>query len=111
HDSIAPQVSAAVHRAVAEHIPVRTEPLRLRDGEHESRITVDVLPIHTTARKPKCFLVFVVPVAATEPAPPVSKDAAETPAPSTLERDQLVQRLRQDVSVTKLYLETLLEER
>ncbi len=107
-DSIVTQVTQAVRRAIQQDIPVRVDGILLSGDEQEQEVSLEVLPIHTTAPRQKVFLVlFAPPQQGIQP----RMEAKELPAGELVDRDQLVERLRQDLSSTKLYLQTLLEER
>ncbi len=55
--SIAGPVEEAVHRAIAQDIPVRVYGLHVGD-DGDAELTVEVLPIHTAAPLPRRFLVL-----------------------------------------------------
>jgi two-component system CheB/CheR fusion protein len=110
-DAIASSVTQVVRHAIEKDIPVRLEGIHLSDNEPEQEVILEVLPIHTTVPRARCFLVLFVPanrsIASTAPGAP------NTLANVTEIRDheQTVERLRQDLASTKLYLQTLLDER
>lgn len=108
--AIASQVTHAVLRAVEHDTPVRVEGLRLPDEGIEREITLEVLPIHTVAPRARSFLVLFKPALQLDTAQAEAGDPG-TPALEGGERDHMIDRLRQDLTYTKLYLQTLLEER
>lgn len=112
-DSIATTVTQAVRHAIEQDTPVRIERLRISQGEQDGDVTLEVLPIHTSFPRSRCFLVLfapshpALPAALRVPGVSTSTEAAmETP-----EGEQGADRLRQDLAATKLYLQTLLDER
>ncbi|HLH19150.1 MAG TPA: CheR family methyltransferase [Bryobacteraceae bacterium] len=108
-DSIATQVSGAVRHAIEQDVPVHIERLRVSENGASHDISVEVLPIHTTAPRSRCFLVLFVPQ---QEQGVLLRDERETSGSvEGQEHEQLVERLRQDLASTKLYLQTLLEER
>ncbi len=109
-DSISSSVTQVVRHAIEQDIPVRMEGLHLAGSESEQEVVLEVLPIHTTVPRSRCFLVLFVPANRALTSAPLP---AEAPALSTegREQDQTVERLRQDLASTKLYLQTLLDER
>jgi two-component system, chemotaxis family, CheB/CheR fusion protein len=108
-DSIAVPVTQAVRRAIEQDVPVRVGGLRIRDDEQEQDIAVEVLPIHTIAPRSRCFLVLFA--TATQA---VARQFGEMEIGASghdLTDKDLLNRLRQDLAASKLYLQTLLEER
>jgi two-component system, chemotaxis family, CheB/CheR fusion protein len=106
-ESIASPVTQAVRYAVEHDIPVQVERIRGPEGVD---IGIEVLPLHNTAPRTRCFLVLFVP---RPDAPQTQISAKEEPATALGpgDRAHTVDRLRQDLTTTKLYLQTLLEER
>jgi two-component system, chemotaxis family, CheB/CheR fusion protein len=108
-ENIAPFVSSAVRRAIESDIPVQLDSVRLSDGENPTEVTIEVLPIHTVQTRPKCFLVLFIPprgaVGAFEPAQQL------LPLPTAEEQEQTIGKMRHDLASTRLYLQSLLEER
>ena len=109
-ENIATQVSAAVRRAIDEDIPVQVEGLQVADGEVTRKATLEVLPIHSGGHRSRCFLVVFVPSR-----PPSEREHAvrggTSPAIAAADQDRLLAQLQNDLSSTKLYLQSLLEER
>jgi two-component system CheB/CheR fusion protein len=107
-DSIAAPVSQAVRHAIENDVPVRVTGLSVSHQAEEYDLTLEVLPIPASGRT-RCFLVLF--------APPMqsSKDAGQrdisVPAFVFADRNDQLESLRQDLAATKLYLQTLLEER
>lgn len=98
----------AIQRAIQEDVPVQTE-VRLRRGDHFQQVLVEVLPIQGIAAQIRFYLVLFVPtlspVEAGEPLDRSLIDASED------EKLKLILQLRQDLGSTKLYLQSLLDER
>ncbi len=107
-ESIAPQVRDAVHRAIDMDTPVRIEDVDLREGDDPHLVTLEVLPIQSLNSRSRGHLVlFVAPSDGTERERPQALRAGVASGPS----DQVNASLRQDLASTKLYMESLLEER
>jgi two-component system CheB/CheR fusion protein len=108
-DSISGQVSRAVRRAINEQVPVQMEHLRASGEEGMQEVTLEVLPIHNVGRCSKCYLVVF--------APPRNQSANDRvaveqgPAMSAEGEEGLIAQMRRDLTSTKLYLQSLLEER
>jgi two-component system, chemotaxis family, CheB/CheR fusion protein len=102
-ESIAGPVTQAVRRSIEQNIPVRVNHLTLRDEDQEYGFAVEVLPIHTVAERSRCFLVLFVP-----PLPGTEGVEAQAAAVSPSDEGS---HLRQELAATKLYLQTLIEER
>jgi two-component system, chemotaxis family, CheB/CheR fusion protein len=100
----------AVQRAVAEDIPVKTQCREGHDGDAQQDLTIEVLPIHSTPSKTRCYLILFLtqPAAPSEPQPiAVDVSRHSSPAEETLE----ITQVREDLSSTRLYLQSLIEER
>jgi two-component system CheB/CheR fusion protein len=111
-ESIAPQVTAAVRRAIEQDMPIQLPSLRVRDGDQIREATLEVLPMHNLSSRSRSYLVLFVPphgqahefdnAAAAEPAQVEAVDAA---------KDRTISQLRHDLSSSRMYLQSLLEER
>ncbi len=108
-ESIASQVSAAVRRAMSEDVPVHVENLRVSDGEVTREATLEVLPIQSIGHRTKCFLIVFAPSGNQPDKNAIPVDAL--PDDSGEDKDRVIARLRHDLASTKLYLQSLLEER
>jgi two-component system, chemotaxis family, CheB/CheR fusion protein len=106
-ESIASQVMAAVRRAIEQDVPVQVERLQLRDNEQIRDTTLEVIPMHTPGSRSKCYLVsFITSHFHTGVSP-----SAE-PLPIDVEDPgRLIAELQQNLSGTRVYLQSLLEER
>jgi two-component system CheB/CheR fusion protein len=110
-DSISSSVTQVVRHAIEQDMPVRMEGLHLSGNEQEQEVVLEVLPIHTTVPRSRCFLVLFVPTNRALTSNPLAPPIPAAGAAETREPDQAVERLRQDLAFTKLYLQTLLDER
>jgi two-component system CheB/CheR fusion protein len=106
-ESIVGPVTHAVRRAIEQDVPTRVDGLQVRHDEQEYHFAVEVLPIHSVAPRARCFLVLFIP---TEPHQPALRKEITEGGREALD-PEVVDRLRQELSSTKLYLQTLLEER
>jgi two-component system CheB/CheR fusion protein len=103
-NAIAAPVIEALQRAVEQDLPVRVEGLRV-SSDHDARdFTLEVLPLRTQAPRTRCFLVLFAPA-------DMRRTGAEDQDGAPESQEELIDRLRQDLSSTRLYLQTLLEER
>lgn len=109
-DSIATSVTQVVRHAIEQDIPVRLEGLRISENDPERGVTLEVLPIHTTVPRSRCFLVLFLQSHQVLAGAPMVQQSSASDTSSEL-RDQTVDRLRQDLASTRLYLQTLLDER
>jgi two-component system CheB/CheR fusion protein len=110
-NSIASSVTQVVRHAIEQDIPVRLEGLRISESEQEQEIVLDVLPIHTTAPRTRRFLVLFVPANRSPNSAPLAPQSPALASAEAREHEQTVERLLQDLASTKLYLQTLLDER
>ena len=108
-ESLAIEVRAAVERALATDLPVQVKDVEVHDGEGTHKITIEVLSLQNTSFRKRCFLVLFVPSADASAASGRRSDLTEGMAPD--EKDRLVGQLRKDLSATKVYLQSLIEER
>jgi two-component system CheB/CheR fusion protein len=100
----------AVQRAVAEDIPVKAQCKEAADAGGQHDLTIEVLPIHSTPPKTRCYLILFLsqPVALSEPQPVT----VDVPRQSSSEAETAeITRVREDLSSTRLYLQSLIEER
>jgi two-component system CheB/CheR fusion protein len=104
-ESIAPTVTAAVTRAIAQDLPVHIEGVTLSEGTGVHRAQLDVLPLPAGegSGATKYYLVVFVP----ENGLPGEIAPLTTAEPA----DRAVDQLQQDLASTKLYLSSLLDER
>lgn len=112
-ENIAIALRDGIHRAVADDIPVRLDGLRLQLDDRSREITIEILPIQSQGRNTRCFLVLFIPE---REASELASSSAPAPVPvrsaiSADERAHEVLQLRSDLASTKLYLQSLLEER
>jgi len=108
-DSIAAQVHEAVLRAVEQNVAVHVPNIVLRDGDTFETASLEVLPIHSLNTRAPAFLVLFPRVSSEVAGPPVTKeDLAEI---TSTEREGFIAQLNNDLTATKLYLQSLIEER
>ncbi len=112
-ENIAAQVRDAVQRAIKEDVPVRVNNLELRRGSEIEQLAIEVLPIGSVPPRPRCYLVLFTPnhdnsKSLSEVRPQLS-DGRENQA--SVQHERLVAHLQQDLTSTKLYLQSLIEER
>lgn len=100
----------AVQRAVAEDIPVKAECKDFTGGDAQHDLAIEVLPIHSTPPRTRCYLILFVsqPAAVSEPKP-VTVDVSRQSSSETEVAE--IARVREDLSSTRLYLQSLIEER
>jgi two-component system CheB/CheR fusion protein len=114
-ENIAARVRDAVRYAVEQDMPVRVEDLELRNGAAVERVDLEVVPVPSVPARPRCFVILFTPNtknaqgriparALSLPETTPSQRDLETIAESTVQ-------LRHDLSTTKLYLQSLIEER
>jgi two-component system, chemotaxis family, CheB/CheR fusion protein len=111
NNSIASPVRAAVHKAIEQDAPVRVTDVDLRDEAQTERFAIEVLPVPSVAARPRCFVILFIP----EEQPAVTRTAqaaiaAPQAEPGEIDRQENA-RLKEDLSTTKLYLQSLIEER
>lgn len=109
-EHLAHHITTAVRRAVAEDIPVQVRGLQISEEGKPRDVVLEVLPIHATSTaRNRYFLVLFVP-APREEGEPIVLEAEHTPRTPDENERQLTQ-LTHDLASTRLYLQSLLEER
>jgi two-component system CheB/CheR fusion protein len=108
-ESIASQVSIALRRAIKEDLPVQVEHPHAGDGEVVQEATLEVVPIQSVGHRTKCFLVVFAPARIRPDKDRLGIDIS--PATPDEDQNRLMSQMRHDLSSTKLYLQSLLEER
>ena len=106
HPSIAISVRDAVQRSIEHQIPVRVENLCILSEGNVRQFNVEVLPVQSTPPLSPRFLVLFSATSAF-----LSRIVRESPAQLAGDRDQTADQLKQDLSSTKIYLQSLVEER
>lgn len=109
HESIAPEIASAVKRAISEDIPIQIKGIRFQPDGVERDLTLEVLPIHGLGTRRKCYLVLFVPGQEEAPEPPIR--SREILPEDEDGKDRLIVQMRHDLASTRLYLQSLLEER
>ncbi|MBE7159392.1 MAG: protein-glutamate O-methyltransferase CheR, partial [Rhodospirillales bacterium] len=110
-DSIAPEVTAAVTRSLEAGMPVQVDPLRVTDGDQTVEARLEVLPMPTgdPGSGIRYFLVTFLPP--TQYAAGIAVPLASTGDSQSGAAEPSVAQLRQELASTKLYLNSLLDER
>jgi two-component system, chemotaxis family, CheB/CheR fusion protein len=97
------EVRAAVAKAKAENVTVKHEKVPLREADHFRLVDVEVMPIKVPPAGVRCFVVLFREAPAAEgPPPPATPDSRQAAA------DQQV--LQQELTATREYLQSLVEE-
>jgi two-component system, chemotaxis family, CheB/CheR fusion protein len=99
----------AVQRAIAENIPVKAQCREAHYGDPQNDLTIEVLPIHSTPGKMRCYLILFLPEPALSDPQPTTLDVS--PQSSSAREILEITRVREDLSSTRLYLQSLIEER
>ena len=105
-DSVAPEVTAAVTRAIKEDMPVQVEGLKVVSGDDIREIGLEVLPMHTGGSEDtRYYLVVFLPQGNGSRTPPPMLPAGLS------DPEKAVVQLQHDLTSTKVYLQSLLDER
>jgi two-component system, chemotaxis family, CheB/CheR fusion protein len=105
-EPIAAQVHDAVRRAIDQDTPVHLPRLSVAKNEGAQGASLEVLPMHTGGSRPRCFLVLFPPAGTLAGRDDHSVDELVSPP----EYDRFAAPT-DDLTVTKLYLRSLIEER
>lgn len=108
---LVPALRSILERAINEDVPVQIEGIDIRNEWHAGEISIEVLPVHTTPSRPRCFLVLFL--ASTETSRRfVEPSFNRTGAPDEDgDPEPELQRLRLDLASSRQYLQSLIEER
>lgn len=104
-DPISGPVREAVQRSIEENIPIQTDRLYLHEGESIREVVVEVLPIQRASSVSRRFLVLFVNK------DPVAGSHREVLQPESVETESTTIQLTRDLASTKLYLQSLIEDR
>jgi two-component system CheB/CheR fusion protein len=107
-ESIAGTLRDAVAKAIAQDIAIRVENVQLRPGDAASELTLEVLPIQGMPGRSRCFLVLFIP---RRPEPAQKAVEISGGGSSATQEGRTVNQLSEDLSSTRLYLQSLIEER
>ena len=107
-ESLAIDVRDAVRRAMATDLPVQVKDLEVHDGNAVRKYTIEVLSLQSAGYRKRCYLVLFVP---SGDASAATRREESTEGMAQDEKNQLVEHLRKDLSTTKIYLQSLVEER
>lgn len=111
NNSIAAAVRDAVRQAIEQDTPIRRNSLELRNDSQTEKFAVEVLPVPSVAARPRCFVILFFP---DERLPPARKARQHRRAPEVETKEsgrQELAQLKEDLNTTKLYLQSLIEER
>ncbi len=110
-ESIAPRITAAVRRAIDQDLPVQVQGVEIGNGDQSLRVMLEVLPMHAVGARTKSYLVLFVPSDSLSRLV-LPEDPELSPAEiEDQDKDRLIVQLQRDISSTRLYLQSLLEER
>lgn len=110
-ENVASQIVGAVKRAIDHDVPVQVERLEVQDGEQMRETTLEVLPMHGAGSRSKRYLVLFVPSQTRANGGIVSRVEFSPAEMKEADWERSVIQLQQDLSSTKIYLQSLLEER
>ncbi len=106
-ESISAQVREAVRKAIEQDTAVHVSLLETASEEEPPSLLLDVLPMHPTGGRSRCFLVLFPRTAATASSQSVQVLVRTSPA----EKDRYISEINEDLASTKIHLQSLLEER
>jgi two-component system CheB/CheR fusion protein len=95
---------ATIHKAWTENVPITSRIVRLQDDNGHRLVSLDVMPLQDAGSKINCLLVLF-----REVLPPLSEPSAE-PKGKEPPADPRVAELERELSLTKEYLHTTIEE-
>jgi two-component system CheB/CheR fusion protein len=107
-DGVANEVRRAAQRAIHENVPA-SEIALIIDENGEQRVQIDVLPITSASTRPRCFLVLFLNLSKDSTGKAI--ELLAHPQLTVDEKDRLIAQLRQDLSSTRIHLQSLVEER
>jgi two-component system CheB/CheR fusion protein len=113
-ENIASRVRDAVRYAVERDMPVRVEDLELRNGTETERTNLEVLPVPSVPARPRCYVILFAPVSKSDQPEILARTLPWPAAASQREQGLIAEsivQLRHDLSTTKVYLQSLIEER
>jgi two-component system CheB/CheR fusion protein len=106
-ERISAQVHDAVKRAIALDRPVQLPRLAMSANDGAKTVSLEVLPMHTPGTHPRWFLVLFPSVRN----PFESDDLIADGSAAPIDKDRTGGPADDDLTVTKLYLRSLIEER
>ncbi|MDQ2840715.1 MAG: PAS domain-containing protein [Acidobacteriota bacterium] len=107
---LGPVLRDALQRAASEDVPVRIEAVRLQMPPPDQYATIEILPVRNLPSQQRFFLVLFVPEPADHPSFRPNGLQAPLHAPAD-DKDRELGQLRQDLSATRGYLQSLIAER
>ena len=108
--NIAVQVRDAVQRSIDQDVPIKVEDLCMVSDGDVQQFNVEILPVHTPPATTSRFLVLFTPKSAFLSRPFREVVHTATVLPTGTE-ESLTSQLQQDLTSSKLYLQSLIEER
>jgi two-component system, chemotaxis family, CheB/CheR fusion protein len=110
HGDIMPILREAVRRSIETGAPV-TEDISIYEGPEPATATLEVLPIQISSAQARHYLVLFARASGSG-GPALSRPASTALAPADAENPlRELERLRRDITTTRLYLQSLIEER
>ncbi len=107
-ESIAAEVVAAVSRAIQADSPVHAAGLQILEAGQVREASLQVLPMHSALGGPRCYLVLFL----VDPQPAdVDLKLAVPAIAESVGPDRSTSQLHHDLASTRLYLQSLLDER
>lgn len=98
-----------IRRAITEDVPVIVDQLSVQQRGEVHRFSAEILPIPPVASRPRTFLVVFLPARRNSFEVAELLDQPVDISPEELGRE--VAKLRQDLTSTRLYMQSLIEER
>lgn len=110
--SLAAVLRDSIKRAVSEDVPVKVDHVTMRERDITQELTIEVLPIQSATPRMRCYLILFLPHFLPKMAE-TTDGAGEASSVSNGAdgKSNEVDRLREDLSSTRLYLQSLIEER
>ncbi|PSB05032.1 chemotaxis protein CheB [Merismopedia glauca] len=101
------ELRTAIHQAKKGEVPVRKDGLQIREGDRVRQVSVDAIPLPTGNLEEGYFLVLFEEVSSA--IMPQSTEAREIETQSTSDKQE-IDRLEQELTTTKEYLRSIIEE-
>lgn len=107
-ENIAGQVQEALGKAIEQDVPIHVPVLETGDEDEAQAVSLDVLPMHPTSGRIRCFLVLFP-----RRTSPSSGNRTQLISLKTtpIEKDRYISEINDDLASTKFHLQSLLEER
>ncbi len=112
NEALGPTLRDALERTMHNDLPVQVEGAQIREGDGFRDVTLEVVPVHSTHVRPRCYLVLFLADGMQNSAALEKFYGERSPiAESSDENKREILQLRQDLSSTRHYLQSLIEER